>query len=215
MVGGNIVGQAEGTTDVVATYTDPMGNSRSVTFTVTVAYFPLSADVVNPSIIGTGTFTEKTGGLKTAKDGFGGWEYTSGVDLSAYNYLVVNLVRPSAARPTFRIYGSSNTDFYSIDMRTPITSVSIPLHELVTASGRTINPAKIYKAGISSNGGSIVYIKEVFLSMDGETPAGIEGLQADNRLDSNDGAVYNILGQRQQGLRRGINIVGGKKVLVR
>lgn len=215
MVGGNIVGQAEGTTDVVATYTDPMGNSRSVTFTVTVAYFPLSADVVNPSIIGTGTFTERTGGLKTAKDGFGGWEYTNGVDLSAYNYLVVNLVRPSAARPTFRIYDNNNTDFYSIDMKTPITSVSIPLHELVTEKGRTINPAKIYKAGISSNGGSIVYIKEVFLSMDGETPAGIEGLQADNRLDSNDGAVYNILGQRQQGLRRGINIVGGKKVLVR
>jgi hypothetical protein len=214
MVGGNVVGQAEGTTEVTATYTDPLGNSRSVTFTVNVAYFPLSADVVNPSIIGTGTFTEKTGGLKTAKDGFGGWEYPNGVDLSAYNYLVVKLVRPSAARPSFRIYGSSTTDFYSIDMKTPITSVSIPLHELVTANGRTINPAKIYKAGITSNGGSIVYLQEVFLSMDGETPAGIEELE-DGRGKMHDGNIYNILGQRQQGLQRGINIINGKKVLVR
>ena len=99
-------------------------------------------------------------------------------------------------------------------MKTPITSVSIPLHELVTEKGRTINPAKIYKAGISSNGGSIVYIEEVFLSMDGETPARIEE-QMVNGKSSNSKSIYNLQGQRQQRLQRGINIIGGKKVYVK
>ena len=217
MVGGNIVGQAEGTTDVVATYTDPMGNSRSVTFTVTVAYFPLSADVVNPSIIGTGTFTEKTGGLKTAKDGFGGWVYTNGADFSAYNYLVVTLLRASAAKPTFRLYDSTNnnSDFYTIDMKTPTTTVAIDLKNLVTPKGRVMSPSKIYKAGFSSNGSSALYIKDVFLSMDGETPAlGIEE-QMVNGKSSNSKSIYNLQGQRQQSLQRGINIIDGKKVFVR
>ena len=214
MVGGNIVGQSEGETEVTATYTDPLGNSRSVTFTVKVSYFPLTADAFNPSIIGTGTFTERTGGLKTGKDGFGGWVYTNGADFSSYNYLVVTLLRASAAKPTFRLYDSNNTDFYSIDMKTPTTTVAIDLKNLVTPKGRTINPSKIYKAGFSTNGSSAIYIKEVFLSMDGETPAlsiednvKIETLKNEN--------VYNLSGQRIRSLQKGLNIVDGKKVYVK
>ena len=89
IVGGRVVSQMEGSTEVTATYTDINGTTQSVTFTVTVSTFPLTADAFNPSIYGSGKFTEKTGALQTSQYGFGGWEYGSGLDLSAYNYIVV------------------------------------------------------------------------------------------------------------------------------
>jgi hypothetical protein len=217
MVGGNIVGIAEGETEVTAIYTDPLGNSREVTFAVKVSYFPLTTDAFNPSIIGSGTFTERTGGLKTEKDGFGGWLYTNGVDFSDYNYLVVKLLRASSSKPTFRIYDSNNnnSDFYTIDMKSPTTSVAIDLQNLVTPKGRVMSPSKIYKVGFSTNGSSVLYIKEVFLSMDGVTPAlGIEELNIE-KTEKPDRGVYNLQGQRINSLQKGINIVDGKKIMVR
>ena len=62
-------------------------------------------------------------------------------------------------------------------MKSPTTSVVIDLQNLVTPKGRVMSPSKIYKVGFSTNGSSVLYIKEVFLSMDGVTPAlGIEEL---------------------------------------
>ena len=118
---------------------------------------------------------------------------------------------------TFRLYDSTNnnSDFYTIDMKTPTTTVAIDLKNLVTPKGRIMSPSKIYKAGFSSNGSSALYIKDVFLSMDGETPAlGIEE-QMVNGKSSNSKSIYNLQGQRQQSLQRGINIIDGKKVFVR
>ena len=213
MVGGNIIGQTEGSTEVTATYTDPMGNSRSVSFTVSVSYFPLTGGALNPSIVGSGSFVERSGGLKTTKDGFGGWEYTNPADFSDYNYLVVSLTRASAAKPTFRLYDSANinSDFYTIDMKNPTTTVVIDLHDLVTPKGRTLNPSKIYKAGFSTNGTSVIYIKEVFLSMDGVTPAlgigenvKIENVKSESIYDLSGRQILN--GKSSERLPKGIYI---------
>ena len=123
-------------------------------------------------------------------------------------------MRASAAKPSFRIYDSNNSDFFSIDMKTPIKTVTIDLHNLVTSNGRTINPSKIYKAGFSSNGSSALYIKEIFLSMDGVTPAlGIEENVVIPKLKNQN--IYNLNGQRIGNLQKGLNIVDGKKVFVR
>lgn len=209
VVGGKIIAQIEGTTDVTATYTDPLGNSRSVTFNITVAYFPLVADAFNPSIYGTGTFVERSGSLKTTQYGFGGWEYDEGIDLSAYNYIVVKFRRASTAQPSFRLFDSTNysSDCYVYNMKTAMIAV-IDLKNLKTPNERVINPSKIYKAGFWTDGTSPIYIKEVFLSMDGVNPAdGIDDVFAST---GNVTAVemFDLAGRKiNLNYQKGINIV--------
>ena len=47
---------------------------------------------------------------QTGNGGFGGWQYTNGIDISGYNYLVVHFKLPSAAKPTLRIYNTTNVN---------------------------------------------------------------------------------------------------------
>jgi len=211
MVGGNIIGQAEGETEVTASYTDPLGNTRSVSFNVSVAFFPLVNGPFNPSIVGEGSFTERIGSLKTAKNGFAGWEYTSGLDLSKYNYLVVKLRRASAAKPELRVYDSNNmnSDYFVADMKTPTTSVVVDLHNMTSTKGRKLDPSKIYRVGFSSNGTSAVYLLEVFLSMDGVNSVvnTIENLVDVSGVIKKT-EVYDLDGRQLNGqYRKGINII--------
>ena len=41
------------------------------------------------------------------------------------------------------------------------------------------------------------------------------GLMEEGRSQMEDGAIYNLAGQRLQKMQRGINIVGGKKIAVK
>ena len=78
-----------------------------------------------------------------------------------------------------------------------------------------MSPSKIYKVGFSTNGSSVLYVKEVFLSMDGVTPAlGIEELNIE-KTEKPDRGIFNLQGQRINSLQKGINIVDGKKIMVR
>ena len=174
IVGGRVVSQMEGSTEVTATYTDINGTTQSVTFTVTVSTFPLTADAFNPSIYGSGKFTEKTGALQTSQYGFGGWEYGSGLDLSAYNYIVVKLRRSASCNPSFRIF--DNTSYWSTpymaDMGTSKQAV-VDLHNMKKSDGSLADPSHIYIVGFWTTGSSAVYISEVYLSNDGTTPLAI------------------------------------------
>ena len=174
IVGGRVVSQMEGSTEVTATYTDINGTTQSVTFTVTVSTFPLTADAFNPSIYGSGKFTEKTGALQTSQYGFGGWEYGSGLDLSAYNYIVVKLRRSASCNPSFRIF--DNTSYWSTpymaDMGTSKQAV-VDLHNMKKSDGSLADPSHIYIVGFWTTGTSAVYISEVYLSNDGTTPLAI------------------------------------------
>ncbi len=208
VIGGKIIAQNEGETEVTASYTDHFGNTRGVSFTVNVSYFPLTADAFNPSIYGTGTFVEKSGSLKTSQYGFGGWEYTDGVDLSAFNYIIVKLRRASSAQPSFRLFDSTNywSDCYVLDMKKTTTAV-IDLHNLVTPNGRTIDPSAIYKAGFWTDGTGPIYIKSITLSMDGVNPVGIDEIQVSDGGSSITG-VYDLTGRKLPGgYTKGINIV--------
>ena len=217
VVGGNIRGFNVGETDVTATYTDPLGGQRSVEFHVAVSYFPLTEDAFNPSISGNGTFSEKVKSLKTSANGFGGWEYENGVDLSKYNYIVVKLRLASTAKPSFRLFDSekySTTDCYKLDMGTSSTAV-IDLHNLVTPNGRTLDPSHIYKAGFLTDGSRAIYISDIYLSMDGETPAttGISQIKADEATGNS--GIFNLSGQKLSMPQRGLNIINGRKVLIK
>jgi beta-xylosidase len=170
--GGRLIGLKDGTTDITATYSDPMGNTKQVNFQVTVTTFPLKGGDFNPSLVGSGTYNERVNSLKTAANGLGGWHCPSGVDISDYQYLVVRLLKASTTKPSFRLYDADNAQAspYSYEMGTSKEAV-IDLHSMKNAEGQTIDPSHIYLAGFSTNGEQVVYIKEVYLSNDGKTPA--------------------------------------------
>ena len=172
VAGGRIVTKQAGETDVVATYTDKFGNEASVTFHVTVSTFPLKADFFNPSITGgEGVFSERIGSLRTAKDGLGGWHYTSGADLSGYNYLVIKFLRASSCAPFFCLYDVDNCNAasftYNIDKQ---KQVVIDLRDVKTADGKAVDLSHVFYAGFRTNGSAAMYIKEIYLSDDGVNP---------------------------------------------
>jgi len=172
--GSHILAKKPGEADIRATYTDPFGHSESVSIHVTVTAFAMSREALNPSLKGAGTLSvsSKLSSLKTAKDGLGGWRFASGIDLSAYNYLVIHFARASSCSPTFRIYDCDNTSAtpYVHEIGTN-KIVKIDLHNMKTADGKTLDPSRIYLAAFSSTGSSAMYINSVFLSNDGETEA--------------------------------------------
>ena len=87
-----LVAVAPGEATVTVTYQSAVGVSKQLTLQVTViSPFSLTADVFNPSIWEKGTFDESTRTLVTGQYGFGGWQYDSGLDLSGYKTVTVEL----------------------------------------------------------------------------------------------------------------------------
>ena len=89
--GGLVRGIGEGSAEVTATYTDPMGNVFTATFTVRSTFFPFGKEHINTSLFSNGTYTESTHTFKPGQWGQMGWEYQNGADMSAYTYLVIKL----------------------------------------------------------------------------------------------------------------------------
>lgn len=161
-------------------YTDVSGNVFTAKVNICVSMFPLTEDCFNPSIYATGTFDEATGALTTGQYGFGGWEYPSGIDLSGYKYLVVDLKQTSSAGVSFRLFDANSywgspsmTDFGND------THKVIDLTNLKTNAGNALNTSHIYIAGFWSLGNTPFYIKDIYLSNDGENPTGIDNLSSD------------------------------------
>ncbi len=206
--GGVVTALSDGTTEVKATYTDFMGNVSCATFTVTVATFPLTKEGFNPSVWETGTFEEGTGCLVTGQYGFGGWQYETGVDFSAHNYIVVRLHRPATCQPSFRLFDSANywSTPYMCDMGGQ-TEARIDLRDMVKADGTKCDPSHIYIAGFWTLGGSPLYIKEVFVSDDGETPSDVGTVPDGTTARVVSVTYYSLSGEMSPVPRRGINIV--------
>jgi len=203
----------DGETTIHVTFQDQSGNVVTSDIKVSIKTFPFTASGFNPSISGSGSFTEKTHSVKTGKDGFGGWQYTNGIDISDYKYLVVRLRLASSAKPTVRIYNTTdaNGDYYEYEMQRNKEAV-IELAGLKTIGGKNLNLKNVRMIGFSSNGSAAMYVTEVFLSNDGETPAtAIINLQNDAPSHS----MYDLMGRKTDNPAKGIYIIDGKKVLVK
>ena len=164
VIGGKLIGQGEGSTKATATYTDILGNEQTVEFNVTVAMFPLTEDAVNPSIYGSGTFKQTTGALTTSQYGFGGWEYGAGVDLSAYDKIVIKLRRAATNNASFRLFDENNywssPFIYELGNK---KTIEISLKDLKKEDGTPFNLSHVYIAGFWTTGGSAIYISDVHL----------------------------------------------------
>ena len=109
------------------------------------------------------------------------------------------------AANTWDTYITTNEDLYLM------TTSKVQAADKETSS-LAANRAYIAMSEVSVYTGSEV--KGIRLGFDGtETPTGINGLTP--ALSKGEGVIYNLNGQRVNSLQRGINIVNGKKVLVK
>lgn len=129
--------------------------------------------VLNPSIWEKGSFVPSTGCLTTGQYGFGGWEYNVPLDLSKYNYIVVEMSKAPSSSASFRLF--DETSYWSKPYMTTVggkTKAVIPLKGQKKDGGAAFDPSHVYRVGFWTTGGSsnAVYIKRVFVSNDGVNP---------------------------------------------
>lgn len=178
---GSIIALKDGEAEITITYTDAHETTKVVKLTVSAVTFPLTNEAFNPSIWEDGTFDETTQTLITGPYGFGGWEYTNGIDLSKAKYLVAELGDNTdmTAETSFRIFdngywnGCARYDFGTskkivVDLNNMYKEHNGQLSKL--------DPAKIGIIGFWSTGGKPIVIKKVSLS-DTEVLSPIQELQ--------------------------------------
>ena len=106
---GKLIALKEGETDLVISYTSSEGIKKERTINVKVITpFPLTTSMFNPSIWEQGTFDESTRTLITGQYGFGGWQYSEGLDLTAFNKLIVELGSDNDSQISFRLFDKNN-----------------------------------------------------------------------------------------------------------
>lgn len=189
--------------------------------------FPLSTSTdkidgitLNPSIWETGSFDQSTGQLITGQYGFGGWKYTSPLNLNEYQYVVVQLKQAANNSgdwsASFRLFDKDNywAGCYSTNLGGK-SMVAVPLHNAKNDDGTSFNPANIYIAGFWTLGGAnnAIYIDKVFVSNDGFSPVGIDAVLYDSATDNR---IFDLSGRQVSApTKPGLYIRNGKKFIVR
>lgn len=203
----------DGFTNVTISVTDAFGTTKECTVSLTATSFPLTNADFNPCIWENGTFDEQTGTLITGQYGFGGWQYSKGLDISAWKYIIIELHEKQSAGASFRLFDENNywTKPAMVSMGTSTRKV-ITLSSLKKDGTTTaLNLRHIYIAGFWSNGGKPIRIKSVFLSNDANA-TGVQDLQpATSGLQP---ITYNLFGQKVRDMKKGnIYIMNGKKIM--
>ncbi len=162
---GKIKALKDGVSTITINYQGPLGDSKSLTLSVTASTFPLTADGFNPSIWEKGTFNAATKTLVTGQYGFGGWQYSEGVNLSSYKRLVVELGNDNTCQASFRLFDSNNywgsAAMYSFGSSRTLT---IDLHTMVRDSDKSpVDPSHLYIIGFWSTGGKDIVINSIRL----------------------------------------------------
>jgi len=163
---GLLIANANGDATVTVTYHGGMGDPKSITLNVHSTYFPLTNDLFNPSIYGTGTFDEATGTLVTGQYGFGGWSYSNGLDLSGYKYLVAKLGNATSSGASFRAFDENNywSNPTQIDFGSTTQAVINLSNSLKSGTTSKFDPSHVYIIGIWSAGGSPIVINDVYVT---------------------------------------------------
>lgn len=187
--------------------------------------FPLGA--FNPSLYlqGEGKYTNtSTTKMYTFKSNlnnvFGGWRYSKGLDLSAHNYLIVELKTKATNKPVVRIYDTDDylNPCYTEAFANGSKILKIDLNNMKNAKGEKVDPSHIYMMGIGltsvSSTGATLYISNVYLSDDGENVTDILDVEEGKQSTPNS-LIFNIRGQQLTAPMKGVNIINGKKVLVK
>ncbi|MBN1133163.1 MAG: endo-1,4-beta-xylanase [Bacteroidales bacterium] len=164
---GQLIARSDGTVNIGVSYSGKLGGSKSVNLTVNCSTFPFTGEWFNPSIFSEGTFDEASRILVTGQYGFGGWHYNNGIDLSRYEYLVVELDNRNTCGASFRIFDESS--YWSEPFMYTVGTQQffrIELHNMekeVDGQMVPLNPGHLYYIGFWSYGGCAIDIKDIYL----------------------------------------------------
>lgn len=222
---GYIEALKDGISEIKASYIDEEGKISTISFNVESSSFPLTSKYFNPSINGSGSFDAKTHYLTTGVYGFGGWQYTNGLDLSDYNYLVVQLSTPQSCGASFRIFDENSYWASSCDNQfgnsIKMTVNLKTMKKTVNDASTKCDPSHIYMMGFWSYGGSPIRIRNIFLSNDGVNPVTtgthdivMANAEVSSDIFSIDGIKMNRVNDMKK-LSRGVYIKGGKSIFVK
>lgn len=206
-----------------ATVNFNIGNTpQSISLSFNSTAFPFLEGYFNPSIWETGSFDSATHTITTGQYGFAGWQYSSGLDLSEYNYLIAELEGSNDCALSFRVFDQNNywSDPAQADFGNNKRAV-INLNDMKSTQGRKMDKSHLYIVGFWSLGGHKFRISNVFPAMTADAASidDIEPETTDNPVD-----VYDTWGrlvrsnvmpcEATEGLAPGIYIVGGRKISV-
>ncbi len=202
-----------GETDCTVGY-EINGKKESVEFRFVSTPFPLLNGYFNPNIWETGTFDENKKEFSTGTYGFAGWKYSQGLDLSDYNYLICEMETNGNNGLSLRLFDQDNywSDPTEHDFKGEKRMV-VDLKNMVSNTGRKVDPSHIHIVGFWTLGGQTHRIKNIFVSNDPNSTA-VESITGDMATD---GPVYNMQGIRiansiSDVTTPGIYIVNGRKI---
>lgn len=163
--GFRVVALKEGRAELTVSYTSSSDITKELVLSVTVMTpFPLTEALFNPSIWETGSFDEDTRTLITGQYGFGGWQYSAGLDLSSYKTLTVEIGNDNASQVSFRLFDKDN--YWSKPAMYDFGNsrkVVIDLHAMKDENGGKIDPSHLYIIGFWSLGGKPIIIDKITL----------------------------------------------------
>jgi len=163
---GQLIAKANGDASVTVSYQGGMGDAKSLSINVNSSYFPMTSDLFNPSIYESGTFDAATKTLVTGQYGFGGWNYSTGLDLSNYKYLVAKLATATSSGASFRLFDESSywTKPVQVDFGSNKQVVVDLANSFKTGTTIAFNPSHIFIVGFWSMGGSPVALSDVYVT---------------------------------------------------
>ena len=196
IVNGNILANADGEVTVSVTYNGELGDPMTTYFKVNSSTFPLTSELFDPSIWTTGTFDENITTLTTGQYGFGGWQYSAGIDISNFKYLIVKLANAGACGASFRLYDTNN--YWSSPASYNLTGKTmqvVNLSSMRNGDGGVVDPSHLYIVGFWSYGSCSIEIEDVYLSdTDDYFPTAIEEIPRQKYDENEIIDVYSIMG---------------------
>ena len=218
---GMVIGRKNGRVSVKATYTDPMGNVLTVSFTASSTFFPWGEEYVNTTLFGDGTYREATRAFFPGVNGQMGWVYENGVDMSGYKYLVLKLDKVQKVNAAVNIYPQNSIwgNCYSQPIG-DATTVVIPLQEIEYTSGdavgEPVNTANIMIVALYAGSNGVIDVSDAYLTNnDDYSPEGVSVNSIHAAPEEADGPIYNLQGMRVDRMTKGVYIRNGKKILVK
>lgn len=162
---GKLVAKKEGKTELKVAYTSSAGVTKELVLPVEVITpFPLTNAMFDPSIWEQGSFDEATHTLITGQYGFGGWQYSEGLDLSAYSTLTVELGNDNDSMVSFRLFDKNN--YWSQPAMYDFGSsrkIVVDLKNMKDENGEAISPSHLYIVGFWSLGFKPIIIERITL----------------------------------------------------
>lgn len=161
---GRLIAVKEGISKVSVSYTPQRGSSKTINLTVYATTFSLTNENFNPSIWEKGTFDENTKTLITGKYGFGGWQYSNGIDLSGYTRLIAEIGNDNDCSASFRLFDVNN--YWSEPAVYDFGNsrrVVVDLMNMHNKNQNKIDPSHLYIIGFWTLGGKPLVIERVYL----------------------------------------------------